>query len=50
MAEKRTEGALTEDKGLARWDAIPTGSPFRMLERFADEMDRVFDATSPRLQ
>jgi HSP20 family protein len=42
MAEKRTEVA-GEEKGLARREAVPFGGPFRMLERFADEMDRVFD-------
>lgn len=41
MAEKRTEVARTESKGLARRE--PVAGPFRMLERFADEMDRVFD-------
>ena len=41
MAEKRTDVARTEEKGLARREAIPVGSPFRMLERFAEEMDRV---------
>ena len=43
MAEKRTDVARTEEKGLALREAVPIGSPFRMLERFADEMDRVFD-------
>ena len=41
MAEKRTEVARTEPKGLARKE--PVANPFRMLERFGDEMDRVFD-------
>ena len=41
MAEKQTEGARTEPKGLARKE--PVANPFRMLERFGDEMDRVFD-------
>lgn len=43
MAEKRTEIARTEEKGVARREAIPLGSPFRILDRFAEEMDRVFD-------
>ena len=43
MAEKRTEVARTEEKGLSRREPVSIGSPFRMLERFADEMDRVFD-------
>jgi len=43
MAEKRTDAARAEEKGLARREAVPVGSPSRMLERFADEMDRVFD-------
>lgn len=43
MAEKRTEVAHTEEKGLARKEAVPVGGPFRMLDRFAEEMDRVFD-------
>lgn len=43
MAEKLSEAARTEEKGLARREAFPISAPFRMLERFADEMDRVFD-------
>ena len=44
MAEKRTEVAQPEGKGLVRRESsADIGSPFRMLERFADEMDRVFD-------
>jgi HSP20 family protein len=43
MAEKRTEVARAEEKGLARKEPVSIGSPFRMLERFAEEMDRVFD-------
>jgi len=41
MADKRTEVARTEPKGLAR--RAPAANPFRMLERFGDEMDRIFD-------
>jgi HSP20 family protein len=43
MAEKRTETVRTEEKGLARREPVSIGSPFRMLDRFAEEMDRVFD-------
>ena len=44
MAEKRTEVARREEGGLARREPFTSiGGPFRMLERFADEMDRVFD-------
>ena len=43
MAEKGTEVARTEEKGLARKEPFPVGGPFRMLEEFAEEMDRVFD-------
>ena len=43
MAEKRPETAPTEEKGLARRGTVSIGSPFRMLDRFAEEMDRVFD-------
>ncbi len=44
MAEQRTDVAPREERGVTRRDAPQTaGSPFRMLERFADEMDRVFD-------
>ena len=43
MAEKRTETARQEEKGLARREPVSIGSPFRMLDRFAEEMDRLFD-------
>lgn len=43
MAEKTTRIVPRERRGLARREPFaPLGSPFRMLERFADEMDRVF--------
>jgi HSP20 family protein len=44
MAE-RTSDVIPRDRDrLARREPRgPIGSPFRMLERFADEMDRVFD-------
>ena len=41
MADKQTDVARTGEKSLARPDILR--SPFQMLERFADEMDRVFD-------
>jgi HSP20 family protein len=43
MAEKHTEVARTEEKGLTRREPFSVSGPFRVLERFADEMDRVFD-------
>ena len=51
MAERRT-GTTREERGIersSRTDPSSTAlssrpvSPFRMLERFADEMDRIFD-------
>ena len=41
MAEKKSQ-APTEEKSLTRMEPTATG-PFQMIERFADEMDRVFD-------
>jgi HSP20 family protein len=44
MAEKETEVARREEGQLARRDSsLGARSPFTMLERFAEEMDRVFD-------
>lgn len=44
MAEKRTDVARRDERGLIRRDPLhPLGNPFRLLDRFADEMDRVFD-------
>jgi HSP20 family protein len=44
MDEKRTEVAPRDEQRLARGEPFFwTGSPFRMLERFAHEVDRVFD-------
>lgn len=44
MAEKRTEISPREPRSLARRDPfLDFGSPFRSLERFADEIDRIFD-------
>jgi len=45
MAEKRIETTTTprEQRGLTRREPfMEIGGPFRMLERLADEMDRVF--------
>jgi HSP20 family protein len=41
MAEKKTEIARRGERGLARRE--PLFEPFRMMDRFIDEMDRVFD-------
>ena len=41
MAEKHTEPR--EETRMARKEPLAVATPFRMLERFADEMDRVFD-------
>ena len=44
MAEKGSEVAKREERQLARRDPfLGVGSPFQMFERFADEMDRIFD-------
>jgi HSP20 family protein len=43
MAEKTTEVAQREGQRLARRNPTPIGSPFHTLERFADEIDRIFD-------
>jgi HSP20 family protein len=44
MAEKQTEVARREERGLGvREPFAPMGGPFRMLERFADEMGQIFD-------
>jgi HSP20 family protein len=42
MAEKRSDVATREEHRLARRPS-PSAGPFGMLERFADEMDRMFD-------
>ena len=41
MAEKKTEIARRGERGLSRRE--PFVEPFRMMDRFIDEMDRVFD-------
>jgi HSP20 family protein len=41
MAEKETEMARSERHGVA--GRGPLVEPFRMMDRFVDEMDRVFD-------
>src|SRR5215471_2817955 len=44
MAEKRADVARREEGGIARREPFhASGGPFRMLNRFADEMDRLFD-------
>jgi HSP20 family protein len=43
MAERRTEVVPREEQRLSRREREDFGNPFRMLERFADEMDRIFD-------
>jgi HSP20 family protein len=43
MAEKTTEIAQREQQRPARRQQLWSDSPFRMLERFADEIDSVFD-------
>jgi HSP20 family protein len=44
MAEKNTEMARREGQRLARRAPVSTiGTPFRMFDRLADEIDRVFD-------
>jgi HSP20 family protein len=42
MAERPTDIVRSEEKGLARPEIIPSlRSPFRMLDEFANEMDRL---------
>lgn len=43
MAEKTTEIASRERQPVSRRDPAWTANPFGMLERFADEIDSVFD-------
>ena len=43
MAERTTEVARREGQSLSRREPVRTGSPFGALDRFADEMDRLFD-------
>ncbi len=43
MAEKQVITGRTEEKGLARREPLSISSPFRILDRFAEEMDRLFD-------
>jgi HSP20 family protein len=42
MPEKQTDIASRKDQPLARRQSF-TASPFHVLERFADEVDRMFD-------
>jgi HSP20 family protein len=43
MAEKTTEIASRERQGAARREPLWSSNPFRTLERFADEMETIFD-------
>src|SRR5262245_38227019 len=43
MADKRSEVVPREERYLTRREPTRLGSPFSMLEHFADEMDRIFD-------
>jgi HSP20 family protein len=44
MAEKRSEGALHEERRLVRREPFQgLGHPFGVLERFAEDMERMFD-------
>ena len=44
MAEKGTDMAKREERQPARRDSVSgMGSPFHIIERFSDEMDRLFD-------
>jgi HSP20 family protein len=44
MTDKRTSNTTRDERSLERsTPASRPSSPFRMLERFADEVDRVFD-------
>ena len=44
MAEKRSDTSPREERRLAPYESrLSTRSPFRMLDRFAEEMDRLFD-------
>jgi HSP20 family protein len=43
MAEKTTEIAPRERQDVTRREPIWAPNPFRMLERFADDMENIFD-------
>lgn len=43
MAEKTTGSPSREDQRLAAREPVRIVSPFRTLERFADQMDRIFE-------
>ena len=44
MAEKQSDVAMREARGMARREGFPgPGNPFRILERLAEDMDRIFD-------
>jgi HSP20 family protein len=42
MAEKRADTGRTEERSLAPRESVAV-SPFRTFERFAEEVDRIFD-------
>jgi HSP20 family protein len=51
QTERQTQSAMTptrEERRLARPDAVSGVSPFRALQRFADEIDRMFDDVGRR--
>jgi len=43
MAEKQAEVARPQEKSVARKEPVSVGRPFRVLDQFAEEMDRLFD-------
>ena len=43
MAERHTSIAPREERGLARGREHGFGSPFSAMQRFADEIDRIFE-------
>jgi HSP20 family protein len=43
MAEKENTVAKREERRIARREPFGLGSPFQMLERLSDEMDRIFE-------
>ena len=46
QTERQTQSSMTptrEERRLARPDAVSGASPFRAFQRFADEIDRMFD-------
>jgi HSP20 family protein len=43
MAEKTAGSPTRDDQRLANREPVRVASPFRTLERFADQMDRIFE-------